>query len=246
MAPRPKKKNSWLVLLIITAAVALWVVDQRNGLREEQTESPRKERIPDQHRPPVPGSSSHTPPAKNEQRGRYQVIRNCTHASDRGNDGDSFRVLLPDGRREIFRLYFVDAPESDFKTYRNGENNHDRIRDQAAYFGISAEEAVALGKDGKRFVLDLLGKEPFTLYTEWDSPFRDQRYHAFVEVTQAGKPRWLHELLVQKGLARLKTKPADLPDGSKADSHRRHLETLQANARKSGVGGWSKKSSATR
>ncbi|RYD37687.1 MAG: hypothetical protein EOP87_03035 [Verrucomicrobiaceae bacterium] len=230
MAIRAKKQSPWFALLIIAAAVTLWVLDQRQaGLEEDSRPHRRKEAA----------AKPETRPGSNRLgQGRYEVHRGCTLAADNTNDGDSFRVLLPDGRREIFRLYFVDTPESAFKSYRNGENNHDRIREQAAYFGISPEEAVEVGKEGKRFVLGLLAKSTFTLHTEWDSPFRDRRYHAFIEVNDRGKTRWLHEVLIEKGFARLKTKPADLPDGTKADNHRRHLESLQAAARKSRMGGW--------
>lgn len=242
MARRGKKQGQWLTILIIAAAVALWAFEQRKEGDDRETGSARRESVPTSTPPPSkptpPAPRGDTRPGTAERQGRYEVHHDCKLAADNGNDGDSFRVLLPDGRREIFRLYFVDTPESDFKTYRNGESNHDRIREQAAYFGTGPEEAVELGKEGKHFVLGLLGKRPFTVHTEWDSPFRDQRYHAFIKVNDGGKPRWLHELLVEKGLARLKTKPADLPDGTKADSHRRYLETLQATARKSRTGGW--------
>ncbi len=241
MARRGKKQGQWLTILIIAAAVALWAFEQRKGGDDGGSGPARRESVPTGTPPPpkpTPPAPRDTRPGATERQGRYEVHRNCTLAADNGNDGDSFRVLLPDGRSEIFRLYFVDTPESAFRTYRNGESNHDRIREQAAYFGTSPEEAVEIGKEGKRFVLGLLGKRPFTVHTEWDSPFRDQRYHAFIEVNDGGKSRWLHEILIEKGLARLKTKPADLPDGTKADSHRRYLETLQAAARKSRTGGW--------
>jgi len=246
MAIRAKKQGSWFIILIIAVAVVTWALEQRTEQAGEKSGTSRKETAPGESRRPAPkpspssGSTSRQSlqAGAAERKGRYEVFRNCTLAADKTNDGDSFRVTLPDRRREIFRLYFVDTPESDFKTYRNGEDNHDRIREQAAYFGITPEEAVKIGKDGKHFVTELLSRRPFTLYTEWDSPFRDQRYHAFVEVEESGRPQWLHEILMRKGLVRLKTKPADLPDGTKVDAHRRHLEKMQADARKAGAGGW--------
>lgn len=248
MAIQAKKQSSWLVILIIVVAVVLWALDQRKQQTGKETTSDRPVTVPSapappRNPPPAPGKEKgsseapHSSTAK-QREGRYEIYRNCTLAADKTNDGDSFRVQLPDGRREIFRLYFVDTPESDFKSYRNGDNNHERIRDQANYFGISPEQAVGIGQEGKHYVLGLLGKQPFTVYTEWDSPFHDERYHAFIQVNGNGKPRWLHELLVEKGLVRIKTKPADLPDGTKAGSHRRLLEDLQAAARKSRTGGW--------
>lgn len=223
MAARTKKQSPWLVILIIVAAVVLWAYEQKKSAATVST--PRQ---------PVPESSSPgktsapSPQPSNPGRtGAYETYRNCTLAEDRTNDGDSFLVRLPDGRSEIFRLYFVDTPETAFKSYSGGDTNHDRIRDQARDMHVSPEEAVEIGKRAKSYVLGLLASKPFTLHTVWDSPFNDRRYHAFIEVPSGGKTRWLHELLLEKGLARLKTKPADLPDGTPANSHRRHLESLK-------------------
>lgn len=136
-------------------------------------------------------------------------------------------MRLPDGRTEILRLYFVDAPESAFKTYGGGRNNHKRIRDQASDLGnITPDEAVTIGKQAKSFTLDLLQSRPFTIYTIWDSPFNDKRYHAFIEVQYEGKPRFLHEILVEKGLARVHTKGAEMPNGTSRHSHESYLESL--------------------
>ncbi len=228
MAIQAKKQNPWFIVLILIAGAVLWVLDQR----KESSSPPKPET---RQSPPVPAS----PQDKPSREGGYEIFRNCKLAEDRTNDGDSFRILLPDGRREIFRLYYVDTPESAFKSYANGENNHDRIRDQAGYFGISPDTAVNLGTLGKKFTLDLLASKPFTIYTKWDDPFGDRRYHAFILVQSGGKSRWLHELLVEKGLARQKTKPAELPDGTSVEAHRRLLNTLQNEAKRSKVGGWS-------
>ena len=231
MAIQAKKQSPWLVILIIAAAVVLWALEQRP---EPSADTAETRRPPETSTPPKPAPRPEAP----DRRGQYQIYRNCKLAADKNNDGDSFRVRLSDGREEIFRLYFVDTPESAFKSYRNGENNHDRIRDQADYFNIAPQRAVEIGQAGKHLTLGLLAEHPFTLYTKWDSPFRDQRYHAFIEVTENGRPRWLHELLVAKGLARLKTKPADLPDGTAAAAHRKQLEARERSAKATQAGAW--------
>lgn len=230
MAIQAKKQNPRFVILIIVAAVVLWALDQR----KETPSSPKSE---SRQSPPAPSAPS-TSREKPSKEGGYEVFRNCRLAEDRTNDGDSFRVLLPDGRREILRLYYVDTPESAFKSYANGENNHDRIRDQADYFGITPDQAVDLGAQGKKFTLGLLASKPFTIHTKWDDPFGDRRYHAFILVGSGGKQRWLHELLIEKGFARQKTKPAELPDGTSVDAHRRLLNSLQNEAKRSKAGGW--------
>lgn len=224
MAIRAKKQNPWFVILIIAAAVILWALDQR---KVADAPPPRKTEQREKSAPPPSSTPAAPEKAPSSSRtGKYETYRGCTLAEDRTNDGDSFRVHLPDGRKEIFRLYFVDAPESAFKTYGNGEDNHDRIRDQARDMHVTPEEAVEIGRRAKSFVLQLLGSKPFTLHTVWDSPYNDRRYHAFIEVESGGKKRWLHELLIEKRLARIKTKPADLPDGTPASEQRRKLEAM--------------------
>jgi endonuclease YncB( thermonuclease family) len=42
----------------------------------------------------------------------FERFDGCVLTPDEWTDGDSFRVRLPDGRLETFRLYFVDTTES--------------------------------------------------------------------------------------------------------------------------------------
>jgi len=234
MAIQAKKQSPWFLLLLISVSLAMWAIDQRKG--NDSSAKPAPSRT---EQPSANDTGSHRrSDGKAEHQGGYEVYHGCTLVSHKNNDGDSFMVRLPDGRESMMRLYYVDTPESAFKTYRGGADNHDRIGDQAAYFGVTPEQAVAIGQKGKHLTLDLLGHQPFTVFTKWDSPFQDQRYHAFIEVTVGGKRRWLHELLVEKGLVRMKTKPAALPDGTPVDRHLAELEKMQSAARKSRVGGW--------
>jgi len=148
-------------------------------------------------------------------------------------------VRLPNGKTAQFRLYFVDTPESAFKRYGGGETNHSRIRQQAADLGgITPEQAVEIGKKAKSLTLGLLASQPFTLYTEWDSPFDDGRYHAHIQVLHEGKITWLHQILIERGLARIRTKPADLPDGTTAAQEKETLRRLEGEARRKGLGAW--------
>ena len=241
MAIQAKKQNPWFVIAILVAAAVLWAIDQKKAITPEKPDpTPRTERAEPKGTPPPPSERPKISARTVETEGDYEVYRNCTLSAEKNNDGDSFRVRLPNGREEIMRLYFVDTPESAFKSYRGGETNHQRIAEQAEYFHITPEKAVEIGQAGKHFTLDLLGKAPFTIFTCWDSPFNDQRYHAFIEVSENGKPRWLHELLVERGLARLKTKPADLPDGTPASRHREALEAEKKEAMRKGAGAWAR------
>jgi endonuclease YncB( thermonuclease family) len=238
MKRRPAAKTSWFTVLLVIAAVALWALDQQRAA--DSTGKPRTRETGNAPRAPGQGPApAEQTAAAQEKAGAYEVHRNCSLVEARNNDGDSFMVRLPDGRKAEFRLYFVDTPESAFKRYAGGDTNHERIRQQAAELGgITPEQAVETGKKGKAFTLGLLGGGPFTLFTCWDSPYQDARYHAFVEVRENGKPRWLHELLVERGLARIRTKPADLPDGTPASRHRDQLRELERQAKRSGTGVW--------
>lgn len=211
-------KGSWQVVLLLVAACVLWALENR-GSRPDGRGS----------RKPVPGESAA------RASGGYELFEGCRLEEHRQNDGDSFRVRFPDGRVEELRLYFVDAPESAFRSYSNGENNHDRIAQQAADFGVTAEQAVEIGKQAKQRTHGLLARAPFAVHTRWDDPFGDRRYHAFVRPSSGP---WLHEALVREGLVRIHTKPADLPDGTPAKSHLHDLRELEKTARREKAGAW--------
>ena len=105
----------------------------------------------------------------------------------------------------IFRLYFVDTPEEE-RVYA------DRIAEQAAYFGISADAALEIGREASEFTKLALAK-PFTIYTRWRRALGRSaiwRYYAIV-VTADGHD--LNELLVSAGLARIYGTRTPLPDG---------------------------------
>ena len=79
----------------------------------------------------------------------FQKIERCKMKADRWNDGDSFHVITGDANREIVaRLYFVDTPEAE-TAYR------DRLDEQAAYFGITREQATNIAHEAAAFPLDL-------------------------------------------------------------------------------------------
>lgn len=234
------KQGSWFTVLLVIAAAGLWAYNelQPSGGAARSSDRPKAERNSDRNSSPPP-STPGSRAGKASKVGAYEFYQKAKLVEARNNDGDSFMVSLPDGRTNEFRLYFVDTPESAFKTYRGGENNHKRIADQAADMGgITFQQAVTIGKEAKSFVLGLLGNGPFNIYTSWDSPFRDNRFHAFVEVQFEGKPRWLHELLVEKGLVRIHTKGAPLPDGTSLNSHKAKLRSLESSAKRAAKGAW--------
>lgn len=210
MARRGPTKPWQLILLLIVAVIA-WALQQRKA--------------------PPAGKAGRDPTPTTG----YEVISGCRWQDHRGNDGDSFQVRLPDGRVEQFRLYYVDAPESQFRSYAGGRTNRDRIHDQAQDLGLTDEQAVEIGKRAKALTHDLLARGSFTLHTRWDDPFGDRRYHAFV--APEGGP-FLEETLVREGLVRIHTKPADLPDGTPVKERLKQLRELEKEAKRAKRGAW--------
>ena len=155
----------------------------------------------------------------------FESIEACVLEPDEWTDGDSFRVRLPDGRVETFRLYFVDTTESRAAGDRSG--------DQAAYFGITKAEAVELGEKAKKFTAKVLEK-PFTVHTRWRSLF-GVRWLAIVTTNDGDD---LAELLVKNGLARIYGVRTPLPDGRDSRTYLARLGEFEAAAKRHGIGGW--------
>jgi endonuclease YncB( thermonuclease family) len=163
------------------------------------------------------------PPAK-----PFERFDGCVLEPDEWTDGDSFRVRLPDGRLETFRLYFVDTTESRSRGKRSDE--------QAAYLGLTRAQAIDLGRQAKIFTARALA-QPFTIYTRWRSVFGPTRYYAIV-VTADGHD--LNELLASAGLARIYGTRTLLPDGRDSRTYLAHLHELENEARAAKRGAWGK------
>lgn len=162
----------------------------------------------------------------------FETLDGTRYLPQQYNDGDSFHVRLKDGQEKIFRLYFVDTAESE-ATYA------ERTAEQAAYFGVSAEAATALGKEAAAFTKNVLSK-PFTVRTRWHTALgrsKLPRYYAMV-TTADGKD--LAELLVSNGLARIYGSRTPLPDGSDSRTYLAKLSAVEAQAKAAHRGGWAK------
>ena len=156
------------------------------------------------------------------------VLNNCRFIANPANDGDSFHASA--GANEyIFRLYLVDAPETDEMTPR-------RLVEQARYFGITVPQAIEVGRAAKEFTREKLS-EPFIVFTHMSDAMgrsKLERFYAFVQ-TKDGD---LGEQLVRNGLAR-NYGFKGVPPGIK--NSRLELEKLQQfedQAKKEGIGGW--------
>ncbi len=144
------------------------------------------------------------------------------------NDGDSFHVRA--GRRHyIFRLYFVDAPETDLSF-------PERVDAQAAYWNLTPKQTLQLGRRAAAFTRRFLA-EPFTVHTQRiDARGRSEqpRYFAMIETREG----FLSEALVRNGLARVHGMSTELPDGTPSSRHWSRLRRAEKTARKAHVGGW--------
>jgi endonuclease YncB( thermonuclease family) len=156
----------------------------------------------------------------------FERFDGCVVEADEWTDGDSFRVRLPDGRLETFRLYFVDTTESRSRGKRSDE--------QAAYFGLTRQQAIDLGKEAKEFTAAALAK-PFAIVTRWRPVFGPTRYYAFVFTADGDN---LVDLLVSRGLARIYGTRTPLPDGRDSRTYLSHLVELEEHAKQQGLGGW--------
>jgi endonuclease YncB( thermonuclease family) len=158
----------------------------------------------------------------------WQTLTDCTLISNRYNDGDSFHCDC-EGTEYVFRLYSVDAPETD-------DRFENRVSDQAKYFGITEEQAIDIGYLAKDFAASVLGTNTFTVITK-DQPAGGQskigRSYAFINVNGED----LSLKLVENGLARIYGVTATPPGMDKSFSEQL-LVSLEQQAKKNRVGAW--------
>ncbi|MDB4387091.1 hypothetical protein N9Z15_02665 [Akkermansiaceae bacterium] len=167
-----------------------------------------------------------------------ELLSKCRLITGRNGDGDSFHVKHEKGETE-FRLYFVDTPESQYKTYGGVESNGKRLDQQAAYFGMSSrDEITKVGKEGKVFTKNILFKGDFKILTKWEDVVRPGRSYCLVIVEWEGKEVYLHELLVAQGLVRVHTRGCDMPHGRGWKEQRKYLEGWEEEVKAKGIGAW--------
>jgi len=152
----------------------------------------------------------------------WQTFTNCRLIENESNDGDSFHVKA-DGEEYLFRLYFVDTPESETDSVVA-----ERITEQAENFGVSEDQCIRGGKTAKEFTAKVLS-HPFTVVTRFQKALgrsKLQRYYAIILVD--GKND-LAEMLVRAGLARAHGQVvADAPNGKEMADYARMERAAKA------------------
>ncbi len=159
---------------------------------------------------------------------KWIEIPDCRLIAHASNDGDSFHVRGGD-QEYLVRLYFVDAPE-------HSRQIPERVREQADWFGTTEERVLQQGALAATRVAEWMNR-PFTIYTQLidaRGASSMQRVFAMVKVGD----RYLCELLVENGLARIHGIRRNLHDGTFRWDHVRKLESLEAKAKAARVGLW--------
>jgi DNA uptake protein ComE-like DNA-binding protein len=156
------------------------------------------------------------------------VLKDCRLIPNPANDGDSFHVST--GEKEyLFRLYLVDAPETDEMTPR-------RLIEQAKYFNITVPQAIEVGRAAKDFTQEKLA-QPFTVFTHMSDAMgqsRLERFYAFVETKEGD----LGEQLVRNGLARSYGFKAAPPGLTSSRIELQKLQQLENEGRQEKIGAW--------
>ena len=159
----------------------------------------------------------------------WTKLEHCQLIPNPANDGDSFHVRANE-QEYIFRLYLVDAPETDAA-------NPARLIEQAKYFEISVPQLIEVGEAAKAFAGEKLA-EPFTVFTRMANAMgrsNIERFYAFVQ-TKDGD---LGEQLIANGLARIHGTSATPPGASSSAAERQRLKQLEDEAKRRKVGAWS-------
>ena len=161
------------------------------------------------------------------------------------SDGDTIFIRDPNGIIISCQLLGVDAFEVDNVI-------EEQLAEQARHFGITNEQAIELGRKAKAFCEKLLrgadGKQKISMVSMpiirepenygrlggKDGPF-DPYSNVFVDGDIVVDNESLSCLLVKNGLARIREV---VPSAEPFLVSREKLEQLEAEAKKTGVGGW--------
>ena len=222
-----------LVALAVAAGAAFWITQSpRPAPQAAPTPAALPELAPVEAEEPTAAEPQAAPAPKKAPAGKpWQRLDGCTWKADRWNDGDSFHVITGDEGLEIVaRFYFIDTPEAE-TAYR------DRIAEQAAYFGITKEQAVDIAHEAAAFTEKQLAA-PFTVWTRWRSALGRSALGRNYVIIITADGRDLNELLVENGLARIYGTKTALFDGRDSKKYVARLAELEAKAKAEKRGGW--------
>lgn len=169
---------------------------------------------------------------------KWREYTDCHVIPSASNDGDSFHVKPANIKTKtyLFRLYFVDTPESE-------KSLPERLKEQADYFGIANPlEVVKVGKAAVKFTETFLESGNFTVHSRLaDALGRSAKDRDYAMVMSADGRDLSYEL-VRNGLARVFGSGTDLtelePYGKSEDFWWRRLRQAELEAKKEKLGAW--------
>lgn len=169
---------------------------------------------------------------------KWREYTGCRVIPNASNDGDSFHVKPTNikTRSYLFRLYFVDTPESE-------SSLPERLQVQADYFGVpESKDILKIGKEAVKFTENFLADGNFTVYSRLsDALGRSDMDRDYAMVLNAAGQD-LGTELVRNGLARVYGQGSDLGDLEpyKRDENAwwRRLRQVELEAKKEKRGAW--------
>lgn len=167
--------------------------------------------------------------------GEWEKLEGCHLIPNEYNDGDSFHVSH-EGKEYIFRLYFVDAPETE-------DDFPERVAEQAEHFGTKSERAMEVGRYARAVTAQTLS-EGFDVVTRWQpaggrSDLTRHYAFVFVEGQDPEVPADLNAILVANGLAWVHGTKAKPPDANITAGELQEIcANLEREAQTEGAGAW--------
>lgn len=165
----------------------------------------------------------------------WEKLEGCRYVAGPHSDGDSVETLYQ-GRKYVFRLYFVDCIEKN-------PDSRERRAEQARSFGITGPDqettAIRLGRQAQTLTRQWL-ERPFTVYTRWEKVSPGTSNPAFRAFIETADGQDVAGLLVDEGLAIIRRgrSISDHPAGRVGEEIRADLVNREAIARQAGKGAW--------
>lgn len=164
-----------------------------------------------------------------------ESFKGCTLVENDWADGDSFEVKMPDGSKNVLRLYYVDCIETGIST----TSDKRRLREQSRYFGLDDFQLTyEFGLNATAFTKEQLSK-PFTVHTAFaDARGRSgkPRYYCFITTAKGND---LAQMLVSTGYARAFGIGRETPNGTSRDDYDALLSDIELAAAILKKGAWS-------
>ena len=169
---------------------------------------------------------------------KWREYTGCRVIPNASNDGDSFHVKAGNikSKTYLFRLYFVDTPESE-------KSLPERLKEQADYFGIANPmDIVKVGKAAVAFTEKFLESGDFTVHSRLSDALGRSAKDRDYAMVMSADGRDLSYELVRNGLARVYGSGTDLselePYGKTEDFWWRRLRQAELDAKKEKLGAW--------